>query len=343
MTEQLPPLRDRVDAPRDLRLPEGPEGIHWRPLAADDAPLLVDLAERISRRDHPTWSESLAELQEELGHSWVEPARDGVVALDTGGTAVAWGLDIMPPAPATIERVILFGGVDPAHRGRGIGRRLMAWQRDRALQLLAGSDRSLPAWVLSHAPDVAPEHGALLRRLGFDAARWFTTLERDLGSPDPEVRPLPAGLRVEPFDLARSEPVRTARNAAFADHWGTQPTSREAWESSMHLPTFRADLSRVAWDGDAVAGFVLVEVNEDDWDRQGARVGYISLVGSVREHRGRGLAGALLAEVLLGLRDAGLECAVLDVDADNPTGALGVYTRLDFEPTTREVAYRMAL
>ena len=343
MNEQLPPLRERVEAPRDLRLPDGPEGIHWRPLATDDAPLLADLAERTSRRDHPTWSQSLEELEEELGHSWVDPARDGLLALDADGTAVAWGLDVVPPDPESLVRVILFGGVDPARRGEGIGRRLLAWQRQRALQLLAASDHTLPAWVLGYAPDAAPEHGALLAREGFEAVRWFTTLERDLRAAGPEPRALPDGIRVEPFDPARSAAVHAARNAAFADHWGSQPTTRESWESMTGLPMFRGDLSRVAWAGDDVAGFVIVEVNEDDWERQGARSGYIGLVGTVRAHRGRGLASALLAEVLQALRDAELEVAVLDVDTDNPTGALGVYTRLGFEPTAREVAHRIAL
>jgi len=162
------PLRDRVEAPRDLAMPDGPEGIQWRPLSVDDAATLAELQERISRRDHPTWSESVDELQEELEHSWVDPAHDGLLAVDADGTAVAWGLVVMPPDPESLVRVILFGGVDPAHRGRGVGRRLLAWQRDRARQLLAASPLVLPAWVLGYAPDRSPEHGALLQRLGFD-------------------------------------------------------------------------------------------------------------------------------------------------------------------------------
>ena len=64
-----------------------------------------------------------------------------------------------------------------------------------------------------------------------------------------------------------------------------------------------------------------------------------ALVGTLREHRGRGLAGALLAEVMRASRAAGLERCVLDVDTENPTGALGVYTRLGFAATDRDVAY----
>lgn len=340
MTDELRPLRDRMPPAAAPRIPEGPDGIRWRPLSADDAAVVTELAERISARDHPTWSESLDEIREELGHSWVDPGRDGMLALDAEGTAVAWGLAVAPPNPESLVRVILFGGVDPAHRGRGIGRRLLAWQHERGRELLAQSPLALPAWVLSYAADRAPEHGRLLQRAGFEPARYFTTLEADLADPTPTPA-MPEGLRVVPFEAELSEAVRVAKNAAFADHWGSQPASREGWESMQGLSSFRRDLSRVALEGDAVVGFVVSEVNEDDWERQGSRSGYIALVGTVRAWRGRGLASALLAEVLAAYRAVDLERAVLDVDADNPTGALGVYTRLGFAPTARDVSYRV--
>ena len=337
---QLAPVRDRVVAPQSLGLPEGPQSIHWRVLADDDAPLIAELESRIAARDHPSWSQSVEELAEEFAHSWVDAPRDGVVALDERGTALAWGLVVSPPDPDTLVRVFLFGGVDPAHRGRAIGRRLLEWQRARALQKLAELEHRLPACVLSYAAERAPEHGTVLQRCGFGAARWFTTLECDLTSETPASLP-PAGVTIEPFDASRSEAVRAAKNASFADHWGSQPTSREQWESTQSLPTFRGDLSRIARVGDEVVGFVMTEVNEDDWERLGASSGYISLVGTVREWRGRGIAASLLATVLDAYRAEGLQRAVLDVDADNPTGALGVYTRLGFAPTARDIAYRI--
>ncbi len=340
MTDDLRPLRDRVTAPAAIPIPVGPAGIHWRPLSVDDAEIVTELAERISARDHPTWSESLDEIRDELGHSWVDPGRDGMLALDADGTAVAWGLAVAPPDPESLVRVILFGGVDAALRGRGIGRRLLAWQHERARAMLANSDLAMPAWVLSYAADRAPEHGRLLLRAGFEPARYFTTLEVDLAEAA-AAPPVPEGVTVVAFDTSMSERVRAAKNAAFADHWGSQPASREGWESMQHLPSFRADLSRVALVGDEVVGFVITEVNEDDWERQGSRSGYIGLVGTVRDWRGRGLASALLGEVLEAYREADLERAVLDVDADNPTGALGVYTRLGFAPTARDVSYRV--
>ncbi len=305
-----------------------------------DADSITELQERISARDHPSWSESLDELREELGHSWVDPERDGMLGVDEQGVAVAWGLVVAPPDPESLVRIMLFGGVDPAMRGHGVGHRLLAWQHERARGMLAQSDLAMPAWVLSYAADRAPEHGVMLQRAGFEPARYFTTLECDLAAPTPRAE-IPDDLRVLPFDVGLSEAVRAAKNAAFADHWGSQPASREGWESMQALSSFRRDLSRVALAGDEVVGFVVTEVNEDDWERQGSRSGYIALVGTVRAWRGRGLASALLAEVLGAYRAAGLECAVLDVDAENPTGALGVYTRLGFAPTARDVSYRV--
>jgi hypothetical protein len=48
---------------------DGPEGIRWRALSTDDAELITALCDRISRRDHRTWSESVDEIRDELNHS----------------------------------------------------------------------------------------------------------------------------------------------------------------------------------------------------------------------------------------------------------------------------------
>lgn len=321
-------------------MPNSPPGIAWRPLAETDLDALTSLQERMSVRDHPEWSESRDENREELAHSWVDPATDGIVALDADGVLVAYGLVVAPPNPENVQRVFLFGGVDPSARGRGIGRVLLEWQHARARQKLAASALTIPAWVLSQSPDRAPEHGALLERAGFTAVRYFTTLESDLSVPR-ATRPTPEGIAVEPFTAARSEAVRAAKNAAFADHWGSQPSGREQWESTQSLESFRPEFARVALDGDAVVGFVLVEMNEEDWERLGASSGYIPLVGTVRAWRRRGLAAALLDQVMEALHAAGIQRAVLDVDTENPTGALGLYTDLGFAQTARDVSYRV--
>ena len=343
MTEAAPPLplRERVPAPADVRLPGAAVGATWRSATLDDAPAITALLEAMSRRDHPDWSESLAEIVDELGHSWIDLPRDSALAHDAEGVLVAWGLVVEMPEPESLLRIILPGGVHPARRGQGLGQRLLDWQRARAGQRLSRSDSILPAWLLSYAADRSPEHGRLLERSGFEPSRYFTSLVAVLEGADFE-RALPDGVRVEPMSAERSEAVRRAKNASFADHWGSQPATVEGWSSMLALPSARPELGRIALVDDEVVGFVLTEINEDDWERQGFTGCYIGLGGTVREWRGRGLASALLSDVMRAAREAGLERAVLDVDAENPTGALGVYTRLGFTATSRDVSYRIA-
>jgi hypothetical protein len=54
------------------------------------------------------------------------------------------------------------------------------------------------------------------------------------------------GVRIEPFEPRWSESTRIAKNAAFAEHWGSQPASREQWESMIGLPNVRWHTSTVA-------------------------------------------------------------------------------------------------
>jgi ribosomal protein S18 acetylase RimI-like enzyme len=60
-------------------------------------------------------------------------------------------------------------------------------------------------------------------------------------------------------------------------------------------------------------------------------VGLVSSVGTVPEHRRRGLAGWLVAEGLLRLRSAGARHATLYVDGLNETRAFDAYRKLGFE------------
>jgi mycothiol synthase len=62
-----------------------------------------------------------------------------------------------------------------------------------------------------------------------------------------------------------------------------------------------------------------------------------------RPWRRRGLASALIARSMVVLRGRGMAIAALGVDAENPTGALGVYERLGFRPHRTWVTYRKSL
>jgi ribosomal protein S18 acetylase RimI-like enzyme len=322
-----PPLSERVDAPAELQAAPV-SGVAWRPATLDDVDEIVALSAAMASVDHPDWSEPREEIEELLTLSFVDIARDTLIG-ESEGRVVAFGQALPPFEPETMVRTVLLGGVHPEFRGRGIGRSLLGWLEGRGRQQLAASDLDLPGWLMAYTQDRNPGAARLLERAGFPTVRYFAQLERTLDGPIPELA-LPTPLRLVNASLELSASTRSAKNAAFRDHWGSQPTPLEAWDNFMTASTRRLDLSYLALDGDEVVGLVILDVNEDDWALQGYSGSYISLVGVVAAWRERGVAPALLAASLLASRNAGLERIALDVDSENPTGALGLYTGMGF-------------
>jgi mycothiol synthase len=336
------PLRNRVDAPTDLPVPEDGDGLVWRPATIDDVDAILDLEAAIAEVDHPRYVNPRDDILENFESSHIDPQRDTLVAA-RDGRLVAWGVAELSPVQQTLVRVFLAGGVRPDDRGRGIGRRLLAWQQARGLQHLAGIDVDLPAWLMSYADAGAETMQRLFAREGYDAARYFLDLRRELGDPIPD-RAVPDGVRVEPLTEDLWDATWQARNEAFLDHWGSQPVNEEKWLSFLRRDTFRPEWSFVALGEDAdggweVAAFVLAEANEQDWPLQGFTSAYIDLVGTRRTWRGRGLASALLTRSMRAIAGDGMRKAILDVDSDSPTGALGLYTGLGFAEDARTIAY----
>jgi len=335
MTET--PLGNRVSAPATLEIPVS-DGYEWRPATPADIDAILDCTRAISAVDHPHYVVPREELEEEFEHSYTDAATDSLIAVTPDGVVDAWGFVTLSPGQDTLVRSILGGGVRPAARGRALGRQLAAWQEGRALQQLATSSKPLPGWIMLFAEQPQTDTISLFERRGFAVARYYLEVGRDLSQPIAE-RAIGAELTVHGFDEALTAATLGARNDSFRDHWGSQPVTEEQWASFTTSSLMRRDLSFVALAPDGeVAGFVITTVNEEDWPGQGFSSGYIDLVGVRRAWRGRGIAPALLTRALTAIRDAGLDKAVLDVDAANPTGALGLYESVGFVESHRSVS-----
>ncbi|GAB2509155.1 GNAT family N-acetyltransferase [Paramicrobacterium agarici] len=342
MTVTSVPLRDRVAAP-ELVLPQHPDIARWRPATLDDLDAMMVLMDAADRVDHPASTTTRAEVENALRSSKLIMATDTLVGESSSGVLIAAGVVAEAQAQSTRVQVYLEGTVHPQWRDRGIGRQLLAWQRDRALQILSTSPHALPGWIMvdQEQGNIAGQH--VSERAGFALARYFTEMERRLSDPVDPVEPL-ADVRIVPLTDDLVDSARLARNDAFRDHWGSQPTTSERWEHMTSSPEFRKDLSRVAVETtDAgeqrVVAFALISVNKRDWEAAGYSKAYIEYIGVVRDHRGERLAPAIITAALQSLRDVGIERATLDVDSESPTGANTLYERMGFTAGERGFSY----
>src|SRR5690606_33514300 len=121
MTEILP-LSRRVQA-REVALPEATDGVDWRPATIRDLDAIMACEHAMNAVDHPPDLTNREEVEEDLTRSWVDLAKDTLLAIDDAGAVVGWGQVSLSQGQETAVRAILFGGIRPDQRERGLGRR----------------------------------------------------------------------------------------------------------------------------------------------------------------------------------------------------------------------------
>jgi mycothiol synthase len=209
------------------------------------------LVEVCERADEAPFLTSLTELEYRVGEPHFDPGTDAMVVVD-GGDLLGWATVWHEPSGERLERCHLSGSVHPDHRGRGVGSRLLAWQVERGKAQLGAYDHDLPRFLRTFERAEQRDAHALLEDHGFAAVRWFEELLRTV---EPLDAPEPTGIQIVPWDDSLSEAVRTVKNGAFGDHWGSTPTGEEAWAAWIADPMVRLDLSRIALDDGRVVGY----------------------------------------------------------------------------------------
>jgi mycothiol synthase len=312
--------------------------IETRPLNPGDGVAVHRIIRAAEVADRAPLATSLPEVQLRLEAPHLDLATDSRLALVDGEPAGFAYVD-HTPSGERLERAYLFGDVDPAHRRRGVGSELFAWQLERARDMLAGYGNDLPRYVRTQQRAARVDALALYERHGLQAVRYEDELLRPVDPPVPAGRV--DGVAIVGWDDARRDEVRRVKNAAFADHWGSTPSDEAAWAHWLADECVRLDLSMLAMVDDEVVGFSLNDHYPDDEAVTGRRDGWISSLGVLREHRRRGIAAALIAASVAAFGEAGFTHAMLGVDTDNPSGAYSLYQRLGFEPVERSITHEV--
>jgi mycothiol synthase len=312
-----------------------------RPLARSDIPAWADLLAAIEEVDRTGEHRAVADLAEEMANPAVEVGKDFVGAFDAGGDLVGY-FSIRPRGAADGHyRVELQGSVLPTRRAQGIGTLLVAGMIRRATQVRDEHSADLPATLLAAGLSSDTAQADLLASVGLRGERWTFTMRTGLADIPPAESP-PAGYRLRGYEASMAEALRIAHNAAFLDHPNFTPWPEDVWRQSVtDSRSFRPAVSFiVSGDGsDEVAAYLQTAEFDADFAATGRREAFVGLLGTLRQHRGHGLATALLNHALHGYRDAGYDEAALAVDSANPTGALGVYERAGFAVAQRWTNY----
>ena len=285
---------------------------------------------------------TLDEVRRDLDDIGADLPTDSLVARNPTGDIVAFATVYVRPGTSRDRRATLWGEVHPEVRGAGIEDRILDWMVTRGEHRLAGLPDDLPRFLETTVYDFLADRRRRLEERGFAVARWWSDMGRDLARPLPAA-PVPDGIEIAPWDPGRSDEVRRTHNAAFLDHYGTNPLSLDEWEKwFVGSETFRPDLSFLAVTAGAVVGYATSYVYPEDFPVRDRSEAWIGQLGVTREWRRRGVASTLVATCLSAHAEAGLEFGALMVDAANETGAVGLYRRLGFEVEQRWLSYRRA-
>jgi mycothiol synthase len=293
---------------------ELPDGYEIRPATIDDLDAVAaviraadvaatggsDLAVGMIR---DLWSSPSVDLAHD---AWVVSAGDAIVAyahLQEDGAARLRG----------------WGDVHPGHQGRGIGSVLL----DRALDRASERFGSVPKGLLELAvAEWNDEAATLMRSRGFERVRSFRHMQIDLDGASVGPGEPPDGIRIRGIDPERDlREIHAIFVDAFRDEWGYREISFEEWKGNeVDAPSFDPAFWFIAEDHRAPVGAVSGLI----WDE----LGWVGELGVRRPWRGRGIAAALLRRSFATFDSRGLTRVRLNVDADNPTGAVALYERV---------------
>ena len=306
---------------------------------ADYEPL-AELIRRVHAFEGIPWLPTAANLRFTLRHEGSNPAED-VALVEANGDLVAL-IAVEREVRDDVPVYDIWGKVTPEMRRRGIATWLVEWALGRSRQRAHAEDPDTDVMVTAHVDEEETGARILFERKDFQRVRQFFLMRRDSLEDVPDA-PVPNGLEIRPVLPDQHRTIFDAENEAFRDHWNHHEQGQDAFAQTFGQAETNTDLWVVAWDGDQVAGVVENWIWTEENLRLGVRRGWLERISVRRPWRNRGLGRALTAASLVRLREAGMDEAMLGVDAENPTGALGLYGSLGFEVARRSIVYRRPL
>ena len=334
------PVSTRADEPSQVPLPAG-----MPPEWTVRVPTLDDLSElvRLRGQDRVEYTGSSSVDREQIESeiagqaSWT---RRQLVAVDPDGRPRGWMIVHDRAAGRTMVMLYVDRTVDEA---AVIAGQLYAWAEEQAGEI--AFLRDVTATRLDASPFAADTvQQQWLADAGYTKRRSWPQMTRPVAAEEATSLPGPReGVtirRVETHDnglpvASDLQLVHEMLEASFEDHFNSYRESfSEFLQRLREDPGHRWDHWWLAFvEGDEgqplAAGAVVSTVLPEN--AQGHEGSYIDYIGVHRHARGRGIAKSLLYTVIADAAQRGRDRVGLEVDADSPTGADGLYRSMGWE------------
>jgi mycothiol synthase len=284
---------------------------------------------------------SADELKNEFEHPKLDKELDLRLWHNSNGELVGFGQIWRSNTEERFDANLYFR-VHPEVKQTGLSQEVLQWAETRVK--LDENFQKLPTFIYTGNKSTDELKKATLEQAGYEVARYFYTMERDLNMPIPAYQ-LPEGFKLDyvktPEEVAEWV---NAFNMSFIDHWNHHPTTVEEHSHWLNSPDFvpELDLVAVAPDG-KFAAFCFCTIHKMENAHRGVKEGWIGMLGSVRNYRKLGFGKNMLLAGMQKLKDYGMDTAMLGVDSVNPSGAVGLYDSVGFKVRRTNVSYRKTL
>ncbi|HSK14792.1 MAG TPA: GNAT family N-acetyltransferase [Gaiellaceae bacterium] len=300
------------------------DGLELRPPRPEEAQAVANLVIACDIDEFGAPDFDLDDLLTDWHMPGFDLAEDAVVVLD-GDQVVAYA--------GFVRNDYVDVYVHPEHRDRGMGKRLLDWSEERALERTAPGEEVRLAQVLSSRHTGSQQ---LLEERGYEPVRTYWRMSMPLTDTPPPPT-WPEGVLVRTFDQERdTRAVHALVQDAFGDNERYEAASFEEWQAYMiDRDAFEPGLWFLAESEGEIVGAVLCPAYDDE--------GWVRQLAVARGWRRRGLGTALLRQAMSEFHRRGRREIGLVVDSWNRTGAKELYERGGMKVVREHTRYEKTL
>ncbi|WP_043932982.1 GNAT family N-acetyltransferase [Bacillus sp. EB01] len=216
--------------------------------------------------------------------------------------------------------VYAYGQVHHAWRRKGVGSELIR----QSLKSLTHLKKEFPNVIYNHLVRVpSGQEYELAEKFNYQILTRLNNYYMDIKKADSPR--LPAEFTFSPFRKEFASTLASLYNTAFSWHPNTSGLTAKGILYEMNNRDFEAEFNIACLNllGKAI-GYI-------SGHREGENAGVISTIAVNTDSQGKGIGKALLQELILRMKLAGVKTIRLTVDACNPTGAIPLYQKHGFK------------